>query len=124
MGSDKLPYPTLSYANGPGYYNTYKPEGGRINLTETNFKDPYLQYMTTVPLDFETHGGEDVGIYASGPQSELFVGNYEQSFIPVLMAHAAKIGPYDNEKACSGSDRMVTASITSVILTIVVSYFV
>lgn len=123
-GSDNLPFPTLSYANGRGYYDTYKETGGRIDLTKTNFSDPFLRYIATVPLDSETHGGEDVGIYASGPRSELFVGNYEQSFIPVLMAHAAQIGPYDTEGKCSGSTRMATAAVTSIILSIVLSYFV
>lgn len=121
-GDDKLPYPTLSYANGMGYYNTYKESGGRTDLTNTNFSDPRLRYIATVPLDSETHGGEDVGIYASGPRSEMFIGNYEQSFIPMLMAHAAQIGPYDSEGKCSGCNRIVTVTVTSIILSIVLSY--
>jgi hypothetical protein len=48
-------------------------------------------------LSSETHGSEDVGVYASGPQSHLFSGTYEQSNLPILMAYAAKIGPYKNE---------------------------
>lgn len=121
-GADDLPYPTLSYANGLGYYNTYEKMGGRIDLTTTNFSDPRLRYIATVPLDSETHGGEDVGIYASGPRSEMFVGNYEQSFIPVLMAHAAQIGPYSTDAHCSGSDRIATVTVASIILTMVLSY--
>lgn len=124
IGSDNLPYPTLSYANGLGYYNTYEKNGGRSDLTKTNFSDPRLRYIATVPLDYETHGGEDVGIYASGPRSEMFVGNYEQSFIPVLMAHAAQIGPYGTDEECSGSNRMATITATSIILSIVLSYIV
>lgn len=122
-GSDKLPYPTLSYANGMGYYSTYEPTGGRIDLAKTNFSDPRLKYIATVPLDYETHGGEDVGIYASGPRSEMFVGNYEQSFIPMLMAHAAQIGPFETEGKCSVCSRMATLTVSSIILSIALSYF-
>lgn len=97
MGSDKLTYLTLSYANGPGYNDTYTVEGGRYDVAKFNLSNPRLRYSATVPLDYETHGGEDVGIYASGPKSHLFVGNYEQSYIPVLLAKAANIGPYESE---------------------------
>lgn len=55
--------------------------------------------MAAVPLESETHGGEDVGIYANGPQSHMFCGNYEQNYIPVLMAHAAQIGPFASAAA-------------------------
>lgn len=123
LGEDRLPYPTLSYANGLGYYNTYKEGGGRTDLSSTNFSDPRLRYIATVPLESETHGGEDVGIYASGPQSEMFIGTYEQSFIPILMAHAAQIGPYSTEEKCSAGNRVATATVTSIILTIALTYF-
>lgn len=121
-GSDNLPYSTLSYANGMGYYSTYKKTGGRINITTSDFSDPRLRYIATVPLDSETHAGEDVGIYASGPRSEMFVGNYEQSFIPVLMAHAAQIGPYGTDGQCSGGNRIAMVTVASIILTNVLSF--
>lgn len=68
--------------------------------------------MAAVPLESETHGGEDVGIYANGPQSHMFCGNYEQNYIPVLMAHAAKIGPFASA-AClqSMSSILIVVSI-------------
>lgn len=115
-GSDKLPYSTLSYANGLGYYETYEESGARANLSKTDFKNPRLRYIATVPLQAETHGGEDVGIYASGPQSELFVGNYEQSNIPMLMAYAAKIGPYaEKDEAVCHSENSASALVIAVI---------
>lgn len=111
LGSDKLPYTTLSYANGPGYENTYK-DGARADVSGLDFTDPELRYMAMVPRDSETHGGDDVGVYASGPWSHLFVGTYEQSNIPVAMAYAAKIGPYANPlEKCSGASQ-TTASMT------------
>lgn len=114
-GADKLPYPTLSYANGLGFYETYAANGSRLDLTNTDFTNPRLRYIATAPLESETHGGDDVGIYASGPRSDLFVGNYEQSNIPMLMAFAAQIGPYDNKKS---SASIVMISMPIILLTI------
>lgn len=93
-GQDALPYQTLSYANGPGYDQTYLNTGVRRDYRSDDIYLPTRRYAATVPLESETHGGEDVGIYASGPQSHLFVGNYEQNNIPVIMAYIADIGPY------------------------------
>jgi len=47
-----------------------------------------------VPLDSESHAGDDVGIYATGPWNHIFSGTVEQTAIPINMAYAAKIGPY------------------------------
>lgn len=44
-----------------------------------------------VPLDSETHGGDDVGVFALGPQQQLFTGVYEQNSIPYIMSYAACI---------------------------------
>lgn len=84
-----------------GFYNTYDPTGARYNLANTNFSDPYLEYMASFAMDSVTHGGEDVGVYAVGPWSHLFSGNYEQNNIPMVMAYAAKIGPYATERSRS-----------------------
>lgn len=37
----------------------------------------------------ETHGADDVGIFAKGPWAHLFTGVMEQSVIPHLIAYAA-----------------------------------
>lgn len=110
FGGDQLPYPTLSYANGLGYYNTYAENGSRTDFRTSgaNFSDPQHAYMSMVPMLEETHGGDDVGVYATGPWSHLFTGNYEQNNIPVAMAYAAQIGAYappGGPKKCSGVAR-------------------
>jgi alkaline phosphatase len=75
---DGKPYETLSYANGPGHSTTYNgPE--RVDISNQDFKNPSRRHSATVPLSSETHAAEDVGVFASGPWSHLFVGSYEQS---------------------------------------------
>lgn len=51
------------------------------------------QYPSLVPLGDESHGGEDVAVYARGPWAHLFSSSFEQSYIPFAMAFAANIGP-------------------------------
>lgn len=95
---DGLPFETLSYANGPGHYLIFDSvTGKRVNLTGEDFRDPERIHGSTVPMASSTHASEDVGVYASGPWSHLFVGHYEQNVIPLAMAYAAKIGPYADE---------------------------
>ncbi|KAH8234216.1 hypothetical protein KR038_003663 [Drosophila bunnanda] len=94
LADDDLPYTILSYANGPGYTSAYNRAEGRALLKERLTEDPNFQHPTLVPLSAESHGGDDVPVYASGPYAQYFSGNYEQSNIPALMGRAAGIGPY------------------------------
>lgn len=55
-------------------------------------------YPATVPLSSETHGGDDVGIFAIGPYAHLFTGVLEQNVIPHLMAYASCVG--EGHTAC------------------------
>ncbi|XP_071445817.1 alkaline phosphatase-like [Hetaerina americana] len=89
---DSLPYSTLSYANGPGYKSPTST-GGRYDISNDNLNDFQYHFPGTVPLASETHGGDDVAVYARGPWSELFTGNYEQNFIMHAMCYATQIGP-------------------------------
>ncbi|XP_013194313.1 membrane-bound alkaline phosphatase [Amyelois transitella] len=88
--SDSLPYTTLSYANGPGYrpHEYFK----RQDLYLEDLKNPNFTYPALVPIGRETHGGEDVAVFAKGPWAHLFTGNYEQNYIPHAIAYAACIG--------------------------------
>lgn len=93
---DGLPYTTLSYANGEGYYKTYKDvnHAEREDISGYNLADYKTQYLATVPLSTESHGGEDVAVFASGPMAHVFRGNLEQNVLPELISYAAKIGQY------------------------------
>ena len=41
----------------------------------------YFQQEATVPLESETHGGQDVGIWARGPGAHAVRGTVEQNVI-------------------------------------------
>ncbi|GFY49481.1 alkaline phosphatase, tissue-nonspecific isozyme [Trichonephila inaurata madagascariensis] len=88
---DNMPYTTLLYANGPGYKRDFAT--GRENLTGTNTDDKNYVQQSAVPRKWDTHGGEDVPVYAHGPMAHLFRGVLEQTYVPHAMAYAACIGP-------------------------------
>ena len=46
------------------------------------------------PRSSETHGGEDVAVYAGGPFAHLFHTTHEQTHVAYVMAYGACIGPY------------------------------
>ncbi|NWT76161.1 PPBI phosphatase, partial [Prunella himalayana] len=87
--TDGKNYTSILYGNGPGY-----PGGERPNVdAETAMQFDYLP-QAAVPLDSETHGGEDVAILAKGPMAHLFHGVQEQTYVAHAMAYAACIEPY------------------------------
>lgn len=98
---DNMPIMTLSYANGEGFVNHMNgTDGTRINLMLIDTSGTRFQFPATVPMSSETHGGDDVAVFASGPWAHLFSGNFEQSVVPHLVAYASCIGDADILKAC------------------------
>ncbi|VVD00297.1 unnamed protein product [Leptidea sinapis] len=90
VGDDGMPYMTLSYTNGPGH----RPHtgGSRVDVTvDHDFGSAAWRSHADVPLESETHGGEDVAVFARGPHHAVFSGLYEQHLIPHLMAMVADI---------------------------------
>jgi len=93
-----LPYTTLSYANGPGYVgaSSVQPEGikkfphyltgsqpakGRPDLRNVDTEEPDFMQEAGIPLRSESHGGDDVGIWARGPGANAIRGTVEQNVI-------------------------------------------
>ncbi|XP_053685597.1 alkaline phosphatase-like [Sabethes cyaneus] len=124
---DNLPYTTLSYANGPGYNDTYKEDNraDRVDISDYDFSSYYHRYPATALLDAETHGGEDVSVYASGPLSNIFIGSYEQHTIPHLIAYAMAIGEYGEpgEDNDDGAGHRLMSSLSCLLLAIAVGLF-
>ncbi len=79
------PYTTLNYANGKGYRG-----GERPALTEEQVTNPDYKQEAAVPLSNETHGGEDVAIFADGAGSRLISGVMEENWIFYVMKEAFK----------------------------------
>ncbi|XP_065936203.1 alkaline phosphatase, tissue-nonspecific isozyme isoform X2 [Magallana gigas] len=99
---DGLPYTSLLYGNGPGYTSP------RQDLTGVDTETTDFIQQSAVPLEFDTHSGEDVGIYALGPMSHLFHGVHEQHYVAHVIQYAACIGEYaKNCRKKSGTLRSV-----------------
>lgn len=62
---------SLSYANGPGYKDHVLETGGRQDPKGKQYLNNDFRQPTTVDDSEETHAGEDVGVYASGPFSHV-----------------------------------------------------
>lgn len=88
LAVDGKPYTTLSYANGPGYLAT----GERADVSAINTEDSDYRPLGGAPLESETHGGEDVAVYAIGPGAAALHGVIEQNRIfDVLTAPAPRL---------------------------------
>ncbi|RZA28872.1 MAG: alkaline phosphatase, partial [Lysobacteraceae bacterium] len=91
-------FTTLVYANGPGNTgasnqqaegpkkfehapSSYEPVAGRPDLSQVDTAHPDYLQESLVPLKDESHGGDDVGIWARGPGSEAVRGTVEQNTI-------------------------------------------
>ncbi|MCW5627138.1 MAG: alkaline phosphatase, partial [Burkholderiales bacterium] len=100
-----LPYTTLSYANGPGYSGATNLQGagpkrfeheparalmaeGRSDLTTVDTEAPDYLQESPMPMPSETHGGEDVAVFATGPGAYLVRGVIEQNVIFHIMRTA------------------------------------
>ncbi|CAG2092683.1 alkaline phosphatase [Xanthomonas arboricola pv. juglandis] len=108
------PYTTLSYANGPGYTgasnaqpagpkkyphepSNSEPAAGRPDLTHVDTEAPSYMQESLVPTKSESHGGEDVGIWATGPGSAAFRGTLEENVIYHVIVQAT---PRLRERLC------------------------
>ena len=75
-----------------GESESFRWIGYRGDTTQEDATDlDYLQ-QALVPKSSETHSGEDVAVYASGPFAHLFDGTIEQNFVFHVMHHAAGLG--------------------------------
>ena len=109
LAADDMPYTTVGYTNGGGFrdlgnetdadegYN-FAPVTGRVDLSNVDTTTPGFHQEALVPLSSETHAGEDVGVYATGPGAHLVTGTNEQSFLFHVMDFAADFVKAADEK--------------------------
>lgn len=97
LALDGLPYTTLNYTNGgrPLPEKTadcqppsckVKPRRRDVSLVDTQARGHIHESL--IPLSSETHSGEDVAVYATGPWAHLLTGTYEQNYIYHVMRQA------------------------------------
>ena len=104
-----MPYTTLNYMNGRGFadyadktdgsYESQELAEGqesqpfprRVDIGNVNTEAPGFHQETFIPLIEETHSGEDVPIYATGPGAHLLSGSIEQNVIFHVMNYAANL---------------------------------
>lgn len=102
LAADGMPYTTLGYANGLGFRDLLDqtdadhsyhsgPVAGRQDLSEVDTETAGFHQEALVPRKSETHGGEDVAIYATGPGAHLVTGTNEQSIIFHVINHAGNL---------------------------------
>ncbi len=103
LAADGMPYTTLGYINGRGahelpgqntadaIYDQPVNFQNRSDSTTADTTDEGYHSETLVPLGAETHAGEDVAIYATGPGSSLVNGLMEQNAIFHVMNAAGRL---------------------------------
>jgi alkaline phosphatase len=79
LAADGKPYTTLGYANGPGAL------AGERGVPATGIN---AIQQATVPTGGETHAGEDVALFASGPGADRARGVIEQNVIYTIIRKA------------------------------------
>jgi len=99
LDEEGRPYTTLGYMNGRGFRDygdelnadrSYwdDPDAGRKDISEIDTTRPGYHQETLVPLGSETHGGEDVAVYAIGPGAAAASGVQEQNRLFHVMLQA------------------------------------
>jgi len=81
LADDGQPYTTVGYQNGPGAVT------GERGMPDTGVA---ARQQSLVPFYSETHGGEDVPLYATGAGAEQVHGVIEQNVVHDIMREAAR----------------------------------
>lgn len=116
---DDRPYTTLNYINGPGAIavrSATMNEAGKLDRERRDLSDvdtakpDYLQ-QALIPLKSESHGGEDVPIYAIGPWAQLFHRTVEQNYIYQVMRYASLERPKIPEHSAADKTQKSKAKV-------------
>lgn len=126
LAADGKPFSSLIYGNGEGFqkggegYDTFlqfmMPQT-RADLTGVDLAESGMLLQSAAPLSSETHGAEDVMIYARGPMSHLIHKTHDNSYIPYMMRYASCVGSdlRHCEKGTEPTSESTTTSDTPVV---------
>lgn len=101
-----------------------------IATSTAEYTDPSFVYFSgsfdykpqvAVPLEYETHGGEDVPIFANGPMAHLFNGVKEEHYVAHVMQYAACVGYFKDDKHCKYPTIEPTCSGSRISMNLLVS---
>lgn len=93
IAKDGKPYTTLSYANGQTACREVAGinDCARLDLSHTDTTDKNFLQQSLAFASAETHAGEDVAIFATGPGSNLISGTMDQNEIFHVMGRASEL---------------------------------
>jgi alkaline phosphatase len=94
-----VPYTMFGYHNGPGHRRVTSPGAARVDPCVDTFpgprgdipkgpNDPNYRQESAIPLGSETHGAEDVVIYAIGAGANAVHGTVKNTFVHDVMKNA------------------------------------
>ncbi|XP_072894842.1 alkaline phosphatase-like [Hemitrygon akajei] len=115
IANDNKPYTSILYGNGPGFAIV---NGSRPNITSISYENKDYLQQAAVPLDSETHGGEDVAIFAKGPMAYLFHKTHEENYIAHVIAYASCIEPYTDCPSNNGGSSLQPIKSLSILILI------
>ena len=116
---DQLPVNIIAYGNGPNFPAPRNASYfASLDTNSTSYRSP-----AAMPMRIETHGGEDVPVYAQGPWSHLFIGTMEQHTIAHKMAYAACWGEYQQREGCPKSSARRLLSLKVLLVVVVLLLF-
>ncbi|CAH3023820.1 unnamed protein product [Porites evermanni] len=95
VDTENRTYTTLGYADGPGGLNGSRQDLRNIDTADKDF----LQQATVLLAESESHGSEDVGVFADGPGAYLFHGVVEQQYVFHVMDYALCLSE-SKQKSC------------------------
>lgn len=93
-----VPFTTLNYTSGrgfrpaePGQDRAGKSIFKRFNFESVDPTAPDFLQESMIPINDETHGGEDVAIFATGVNAHLIRGSMEENWTFYVMADALRL---------------------------------
>ncbi|XP_014273688.1 alkaline phosphatase [Halyomorpha halys] len=114
---DGVPFTTLNYVNAKKENYHYKVVNGQVvrddpTLVDTTSYD--YDHPAAIVDSQNSHGGSDVFVYATGPQSHLFHNIHEQPYIHMAIKYAMRLDEFatvEQAQQTSGSSKFLPSLI-------------